>query len=71
MINREDADSDLELIRVADGMRRSHEVIKSEQRGRIVENVYKRNAMEDSEELIDRIVSVIPPADHLNSCMAL
>jgi tetratricopeptide (TPR) repeat protein len=64
LVDREDRDSVLELIRVADETRRNHGVIQAELRRRVFETVYPLNV---SKELTERIVSVIPPTDHLRT----
>ncbi|HEV2382788.1 MAG TPA: hypothetical protein VG206_23735 [Terriglobia bacterium] len=64
-LNRQgDAESDVELIRVADQIRRNHEAIAPDEQRRIVESVYLGSA-DTTEGVVNRIVSAIPPADHL------
>lgn len=64
-LNREgDPEAAVELIRAADEMRRNGEIIDSEVQRRIVQNVYLDSA-DATEEVVNRIVSAVPPADHL------
>jgi len=64
LLNSEDPDAGAELIRVADEMRRNHEVMQPDERQRIVENVYLENF---SLEQAERNLGAIPPADHLKT----
>ena len=71
-LNREgDPDSDVELIRMVDDMRRNHEVIESEvEKRRVVEDVYLYTTG-TTEGVVNKIVSAVPAADHLATLMWL
>lgn len=64
-LNRErDRESAVELIRMADEMRQTHESIDPELKRRIVEDVYM-SSEDTTAEAVNRIVSAVPPANHL------